>query len=967
MPIGTNPQLETFLKNLYPWSQEQLNLYKTVTWTFIKDGKKQFANYSAQTYERTVQLAESRMLRPQADCYMALGTMRMAEADKFSVDGHPKAIRQASNIVSHNAIYLDVDVKPGAYNNTDEAFLAVDDFINQTGLPPATMEVLSGSGGAHIYWCTTDPMPIAKWIPLATGLRDAALAYGLKFDPQVTVNPAGVLRVPGSFNYKTNPPGRVELLDDSSGQLYGYDQLCAALKVSAQAQARTMGASYGTTGHSAAYAGYIDNTPEAYTPPLDDVAAVCPTIRDILTRGGNGDAEPLWNMAVLLASFTDNPVASAHRLSSGDPRYVPADTDKKLHEKINARAANSSIGWPQCAGFSALSPTCHTCPLLVLNKSPLSHVKRPVPVMAQLHRMPGQQDPLLPQGYFYDVNKHIFTTVIDDKGTPLNFDVLGCPVVDAAVDATTGHLVLRATIGGEDRWCDVQMSSSLTPQGAAEMLARSRIFPKPVNYKHARDLLVAWVTKLQEIKRTITPASFGWTADGKGFTFGEMTYRDGGNDIAFRGNTIEQSFGTVGELQPWQDAMALAYGRPALETLVATAFASPLVALVSPFSLVLSAYSRESGVGKSTSLALAQAVWGHPRDGMTALHDTYNSVMKKAQDLKSLPLYWDELRTKDSLEKVIDLVFGVAQGKAKSRLNRDATQAAAGSFTTMFLVASNYGIGDTVYSKTDGTEAGGLRVFEMQIPVLGTTSVSDSKSRQMVVQLASNYGNAGARYAEFIVRNLPTIRKRLSAYAADLETSYQFSSKERFWATTMATIIMGASLANAAGITTFDINAIQGYLDKVMGDQRVSLQEAESTTLSNPDAAVNLLNDLISSVRGRHLITTDVINYGTGRPGKVNLLDIEGTKNLDHVWVQRGDKDGRVRAIKHDFDEWMRKRHHNPKQVIDLLKKDYFVSVNKQTIGSGIVMLDASIGRLRRYCYDFTPINSYPGSTPGSS
>jgi len=53
--------------------------------------------------------------------------------------------------------------------------------------------------------------------------------------------------------------------------------------------------------------------------------------------------------------------------------------------------------------------------------------------------------------------------------------------------------------------------------------------------------------------------------------------------------------------------------------------------------------------------------------------------------------------------------------------------------------------------------------------------------------------------------------------------------------------------------------------------------------------------------------------------------------------------------------------------VIDLLKKEYLITMNKQTIGSGVAILDASIGKLRRYCYDFTPINPSPGSTPGSS
>ena len=140
---------------------------------------------------------------------------------------------------------------------------------------------------------------------------------------------------------------------------------------------------------------------------------------------------------------------------------------------------------------------------------------------------------------------------------------------------------------------------------------------------------------------------------------------------------------------------------------------------------------------------------------MSTLADTTNSMMKKIADLKSLPVYWDELRTKDQLEKVIDIVFQVTQGKGKARLNKDITQAEAPSFTTMFVVASNYGIGDTVYSQTELTEAGGLRLFEIDaIPLRSTMANHDAN--QLMIPLQRNYGGAGAVYAEWIARNKAT-------------------------------------------------------------------------------------------------------------------------------------------------------------------------------------------------------------------
>ena len=111
---------------------------------------------------------------------MALGTQRLADYRRAAtIDGFPKAIRKHNNIVSFKSIYLDIDVgKAGAYATTEDAFAALDDFCRTVGLPVPTMEVLSGCGGLHVYWCTDEPIPFENWVPLAKALRDAALAYG---------------------------------------------------------------------------------------------------------------------------------------------------------------------------------------------------------------------------------------------------------------------------------------------------------------------------------------------------------------------------------------------------------------------------------------------------------------------------------------------------------------------------------------------------------------------------------------------------------------------------------------------------------------------------------------------------------------------------------------------------------------------------------------------------------------------
>ena len=197
--------------------------------------------------------------------------------------------------------------------------------------------------------------------------------------------------------------------------------------------------------------------------------------------------------------------------------------------------------------------------------------------------------------------------------------------------------------------------------------------------------------------------------------------------------------------------MKLIYGNTPLEIIVASAFAAPLVKLAFDSSVILSVYSHESGFGKTTAMKLAQAVWAHPVLGMSMLNDTAPSVIEKTGNLNNLPLYWDELKTEESLDDIVKLVFVIIQGRSKARLNRDATQKEVKASTTMFVIASNNGISDKVIHATPGTEAGWLRVFEMQVTDV-PASLKAADGTSLIIPLEDNYGVIGATYADFLVQ-----------------------------------------------------------------------------------------------------------------------------------------------------------------------------------------------------------------------
>jgi hypothetical protein len=961
-------EIQLFLGLLYPWDDGNKDLYKTVSWSFVgKDGATAMANFAGQSMDDLIRLIGNRTKRAGANVYMALSTQRAADVSVMSNDGFPKAIRQHKNLVSFKSIWLDIDVKEGAYATTNDAYAALDDFIAKVGLPPATMEVYSGSGGLHVYWCMHDPIPLANWVPLSKALRDAALAYGLKFDPQVTVNASGILRVPNTWNHKTTPSSKVRLLrpDGHLFPRYGYQQLLGALGRYTDTSTMRQG--------PGAEANRTKNFTEGVTessPPvsIDDVAVNCGVIEDILARGGKGDDEPLWNMALYAAAFTTNPHDAAHRLGNQHAGYTKDSTEKKLVEKLNARANNTQAGWPKCEQFAALHSACASCPLFAYRKSPFHHARRAETAGWQAPPqdfMPMQgDDQLMPRNYWRNRANQVCGTVFSKAGAPTPVVILDYPIIDAYIDQDDGDLVYRSIIGGLEKWRSITVSANMQPQAMAGALARGNgLYINPKNHQAARDFLVAWTAHLQSMKRTASSHTFGWTKDGKGFVFDDKLYTVDKTDIVHRGKHTDPNFTVQGELKPWQDAMQLVYGNPPLEATVATAFAAPLVEMVGSASLVTSVFSRDSGIGKTTAMMLGQGVWGDPRSGMSTLADTSNSMMKKIADLRSLPIYWDELRTRDQLQKVVDIVFQVTQGKGKARLTRDVTQQEAPTFTTMFVVASNYGIRDTVYAQTEATEAGGLRVFEIEARPF-RDPVASSKATDLVIALQRNYGNTGAVYAEWLARNKALVKQVLAAVSADMEARHQFAAKERYWRMTMETILVGATLANHCGLTRFDIQALSAFLDDVLARQRDSMKSLDYSTLASAADVRGVLTEMITSLRSsRSLLITEYIPTTTmGKPRPVNVVFPMALDSLGDVWAQLGDKDSRLRVRRRPFNEWLRERHYNPGQIIDGLRAFYMVLESKTTIGAGVTGFDATARIGQTACYDFIPLTPSPGS-----
>jgi hypothetical protein len=111
-----------------------------------------------------------------------------------------KAERSTADALLLRAIWADID----KYHGKKDGLEALREFCEVTGTPYPTAIIDSGNG-YHVYWVSDRLLSRAEWQPYADGLDALMTQHGLKHDA-VTTDAARILRIPGTSNFKQNPP-----------------------------------------------------------------------------------------------------------------------------------------------------------------------------------------------------------------------------------------------------------------------------------------------------------------------------------------------------------------------------------------------------------------------------------------------------------------------------------------------------------------------------------------------------------------------------------------------------------------------------------------------------------------------------------------------------------------------------------------------------------------------------------------
>jgi len=909
-----------FLSRVLPWAPVgDPNAYYNLHWKWFKKGETEthWSGRAANTLDGMIEILQYAIRsKTTTDIYVCLSSQRMATPRVIERTGqsYMAATRSVSNAVNLRCLYLDLDVKDGAYATTADAINALVKFCAASGMPQPTMGISSGTGGLHVYWCMDTALPPAEWLPLARALAEACRQHGLMADSQCTVDAARILRVPETHNYKTVPPALVTM---ASGAPLPFDYPLADIKAALQPYMGTSNvfpfqpgpglAQPAMIGANADLVGGLKR--EARPVKIETMKPQCGFIRTALDTGGADFQQPLWNISVLLATFTEDGRANAHAMSKGHPGYDEHSTDALFDRKSSEREERD-LGWPSCQAIKDAGCTsCDTCPLFALRKSPLSlGMSSATPAAMLVDKIPS--------GYLQTPDGHIEKMVTNSDGSMSTFRVSSYVMREATLQLSpVPTLYFTTTLGviGDQR---ISMPIEIigTKDTYVRHLARQNFVVSTGEQKTFQDFMMSWVKHLQKVRHGVTAtAPWGWNngSDGKisGFSYDGKVFTAAGEEPAASGDLVTaRQYTPCGELEPWKKAALIITDqkRPEMDVLLASAFAAPLMIFTGENGAIISAFSAESGIGKSTAMMVAQAVWGHPVTGKQDLADTTNSVIRKISQLQSLPLYWDELKGGEAIKGLVNFVFQIAQGKEKSRLAADHSQRDPGSWKTLVVAASNDSLLGYVAAATKSTTAGINRVLEFVVrpptPGVGPT-LTPSDVARAVQQLEGNFGMAGRVYAEWLGKNHEEANKLVGRLQSQLHERLKTTREERFWVATIATLVAGANIANRLGLTSIDERAMLNFLAVTMHDLRTTRMETTNDLTSN-DAIADILHQFMGAKRARNTVITDTITVGPGRARAVSRI-LSDTSRLETPEVQIAQEDQFIRIVYSALYDWL--------------------------------------------------------------
>jgi hypothetical protein len=786
------------------------------------------------------------------------------------------ANRKKSNVKALKAFWLDIDCgptkavadpktgRPGGYVDQATGLAALRKFCKHVGLPKPI--IVNSGRGLHVYWPLAQEVAPADWEPVAERLRDLCIANDLYVDA-VVFETARILRIPGTYNFKDDPPTQVVVMTE--GQPTDFDDF-----------KRTLGVKPRTTMPAAIPTGRLT----ALGQMLQD--SMGKSFAKIMRRSAKGDgcaqlldcyqnratlSEARWFDALSVAKFCKDKDKSIQMLSAGHPDYDPGKTVQKI----------AHIQGPHnCATFERNNPgLCAGCPHFGKIKNPIvlgMEVKAASEdeyAKAQfVNETTGAVEtitiPPYPNPFYWGENGGIWRKPLLPEGDPVFVYHRHLYVTKRMYDPVLHDvLVMRLHLPNDGvREFIVPATKAFDKNELRKTLSGYGVSCNNSQFNLICEYLIIAINQLQdEEKADIMRTQFGWADNDSKFIVGTKEYTPDGvfySPPSSATESIAEHLGEVGDFEKWKEVFNL-YGTPGLEAhafAALTAFGAPLLKFTGQSGAAINVIHPNSGTGKTTILHMCNSVWGNPKELCSTQKDTDNARIHKMGVHNNLPFCVDEITNMASLA-FSDLIYAASNGKGKDRMEASGNKLRANTtkWQTISLFSSNAAFYEKLTGPKSTPDGEMMRLIEYKIDYTNALDVSHAKE-MFDHQLLNNYGHAGGLYAQWLVRNKEEAEDTVRSIQIKIDRELKLTQRERFWSAQVASNITGGLIAvRALKLMDWDMQRIYDWACKMI----IALREDVKPPVTDTASVIgDYLNRHINNV----LVVNDAVDLRTNMP-----------------------------------------------------------------------------------------------------
>ena len=787
-----------------------------------------------QTFYSAIDSAIQAAIKADADgfdAYYGLATFKTDES------------RTNANVEQMRSFFLDLDCGETKDYPTQQA--ALDDlrrFCKELSLPRPTL--VNSGRGIHVYWPLTEPVSRETWLPVAERLKALCKEHNLMADPVVTADSARILRVPGTHNYKDTPPKSVEVVGHLSAHvdfeafkaILGEDIFAEAQKFTPRESSSVMDALSGN--HASRFK----------TIMIKSVNGTgCQQLLNAYTKQEEV-SEPIWRAALSIAKFcVDGPMA-VHKLSEKHPDYTAEATEAKVDlikgpYKCTRFDEYSGGICPECPHWARLKTHPNQSPIflgheiveateednmveVVIEPSDPNDPDEPDVVRKAIVHIPTYPAP-----YFRGKNGGVYRRHRTEEGDieqlVYHNDIY---VVRRVRDPEIGEAVILNLHLPHDgvREFTVPLTAIASKDEFKRQLAMHGVAMLKMDDLMA--YITQWVNDLQ--MKTVAQEAhrqFGWTKGMKSFVLGDKEY--------FKDHWVENyptkatrklygAFTPKGTLEGWKE-MAEFYNRPGFEMhqyVLCSALGSVLMEYTPIHGVNLHIHSKDSGLGKTTAMMAGLSIWGDPEQLMNKESDTFASKMNRAEVLKNLPFFNDEM-TNAHPKDLSDFAYMLHSGKQRNRMsgNGNEERMRGEPWRLLGVSSGNTGMLERIALWKALPKAEAQRILEHQAKKIHFETKEETD--RFSESIPMNVGHVGPMFVQYIMRNHEGVGQLLDKVQQITDKEAGLVAENRFWSVHMACTLSAGTLAKKMGLINYDMKALREWAVNMAKAGKVTVRE----------------------------------------------------------------------------------------------------------------------------------------------